>query len=198
MAQNKVWTVIGARGSGKTPFIIGGDFEKGIAAKWLSRGMSTLIIDEIDHPRYRHIPFLHPKDYKQLSSHPGIYRTLCRTQDMDDLIFKIANQQLVWNTAIVFEDCPKYIPKVFRRDIETTLIGNSKQQNTDVFFLGWSWKDTSPDICRKTNYFVVMKSADNPTYRKDDVPGGSYEPLMKAHELVMAGKKPYVIVETPI
>lgn len=198
MIQNKVWTIIGARGSGKTPFIIGGDFEKGIAKKWLDRGMSTLIIDEIDHPKYRHIPSLQPKNYSQLNSHPGIYRTLCRIQDMDELLHKIANEQLIWNSAIVFEDCPKYIPRVFRRDIEITLIGNSKQQNTDLFFLSWSWKDTPADAVRKTNYFVVMKSADSPAYRKDEVPGGSYEPLMEAHRLVMLGKKPYIIVETAI
>ena len=27
--QNKVWTIIMKRGGGKTPFVIGGDWEKG-------------------------------------------------------------------------------------------------------------------------------------------------------------------------
>lgn len=195
--QNNVYTVIGARGTGKTPFVLGGDFEEGIAKIFLKKNMSTLIIDEIDHPKYRNVPILMPKDYGKLSTQPGIYRTICSIQHMDELNWKIANEKLVWNTLIVYEDCPKYIPKVFRRDIELALVGNSKQQNVDLCFIGWNWSDMPPDLLKKTNYIAVFKTSDGP-YDRENYIARCFDACVAAHKLVCSGKKPYVLVDTGI
>ncbi|HYD20026.1 MAG TPA: hypothetical protein VEB40_01025 [Flavipsychrobacter sp.] len=195
MSQNKVYTVIGARGTGKTPFIRGGDFEDGMAKLWAKKNMSTLVIDEIDHPKYRDVPVLLPKDYKKLSTSVGLYRTICQTQYMDDLMYKIANEHLIWNTLIVFEDCPKYIRKSFRRDIELSLIGNSKQQNVDLCFINWNWSDTPPDLLKKTNYIAIFKTGDDPSYRKDSILR-CYNACAEAQQLVNAGKHPYILIDT--
>lgn len=195
--QNKIITVIGARGTGKTPFILGGDFEEGIANIYLKKRMSTLIIDEIDHPKYRHVPLLLPKDYGKLNSSPGIYRTVCSIQHMDNLNHKIANEKLIWNTLIVYEDCPKYVPKVFRRDIELTLLGNSKQQNVDLCFIAWNWSDTPPDLLKKTNLIAVFKTSDGPEVRENCI-SRCYAACEQAHKIVCSGKEPYILVDTGI
>ncbi len=197
MSVNKIFTVIGSRGTGKTPLIIGGDFEQGMAKDYLQKGMSTLILDEIDHVKYRHIPFLHPSKYSQLSTNPGIYRTVTPIQYLPGLVLDIARSKLVWNTLLVLEDCKKYIPQRFRDEAEYTLLGNSKQQNVDLVFMYWAWGIVPPDLMRNTNYYVIFPTADHPVVRESYL-GGCSEAVFKAHEIVMRGKKPYMVVDSGI
>lgn len=37
MSANKIFTAVGSRGTGKTPFITGGDFETGLANLYLRK-----------------------------------------------------------------------------------------------------------------------------------------------------------------
>lgn len=198
--HNKIYTVVGARGQGKTPFIIGGQFEEGMAKKWLKRGMSTLIIDELNHPSYRHIPTLMPKDYKLLSSTQQIYRTLCPLQNMSSLLEKIAVENLVWNSLLVLEDAGKYIPLNIGQT-EKTLIGNSKQQNVDMVAMFWNWGEIPPGFLRQTNYLVIFKTSDGPECREQYI-RGCFNDCLQAHKLVCSGKAPngvpYIIVDTGI
>lgn len=188
---NKVYLVVGARGTGKTPFVIGGDEEPGMAKLSLDKGMSTLVIDEIDHPKYRHFTDLHPKNYSLLSSKPGYYRTLCRLENMPALFLKLRD---VWNTLIVFEDCYKYINANFTK-AQITAIGNCKQQNNDIIFMHWAWGFVSPDFSRTTNYYIVFKTSDSPEVRKANLTG-CYDKIIKAHQIVMTGKKRYLVVDS--
>lgn len=195
MATNKIYTVIGGRGQGKTPFILGGDFEEGLASIYLKKGMSVLVIDEFDHHKYRHVPSLSPTDYKILSSRPGIYRTLCKLQNMPTLFPHLAN---VWNTLIIFEDCFKYIPQRLTKD-QVAILGNSKQQNNCLVFMHWCWGLAQPDIIRMTNYFVIFKTSDSPEARKDYLKG-CYDKCMYAFNHISSKKhgKPYVIVDSGV
>lgn len=194
MAQNKVYAIIGARGKGKTPFIMGGEFEEGLAKIFFKKNMSTLIIDEIDHPKYRHVPILKPKDYGKLSTDIGIYRTLCPLQHMQGLVEQIAEKKLVWNSLLVLEDSGKYISKTIGQT-EKTLIGNSKQQNVDVVFMNWSWSQVPPTLFDFINELVIFPTGDGPECRYEKITA-CYEQCMEAHKLVCAGTEPYVIVPT--
>lgn len=199
--HNKVYTVIGAKGEGKTPFITGGKFEKGMALNWKEqRGMSSLIVDELDHPSYRQFQILHPKDYRLLSDTNQIYRTLCSLQDMDELRKKIAFDKLVWNTLLVWEDAGKHFPMNLSK-VELTMIGNCKQQNVDLVFMFWSWSEVPTKILKHSNYLVIFNTADTPDYRADCI-GGCLDAAMEAHRLVRAKKAPnglpYIIVPTGV
>lgn len=204
MSANKIYTLIGARGMGKTPFITGGDFEKGMAYKWLhEKQMSTLVIDEIDHIRYRGLfSLLHPDSYrKTLSQKPGYYRTLAAVHHIPELLRRIAIEKLVWNTLIVWEDFHKYLHNPFT-DYEGILVGNSKQQNVDMAFPTWDWGFLSPDLARFTNLYVVMPTATSPETRKS-LMKGCYARVQKAWDIVMKSaetdkKIPYLIVDSGI
>ncbi len=197
MAYNNIYTVVGARSSGKTPFILGGDYEQGLAKIYLSKGMSVLIIDEFDHPKYRHIPFLHPKDYYILSERPGIYRTLCTVNNMPSLFKRLT---AVWNTLIVFEDCYKYIPMKLTKD-QAVIFGNSKNQNNCLVFMHWCWGFVQPDLFRISNYFIIFRTGDSPEARKTYIKG-IYEEILQAYDTMMGNAlfkgKPYIIVASGI
>lgn len=199
MSANKIFTAIGARGTGKTPFITGGDFETGLANLYLQKkNMSTLVIDEIDHVRYRDYPILHPDKYRQTLATAGKYRTLCPVHFMDKLKERIAVEKLVWNTLIVFEDYHKHIHNPFN-SAESIITGNSKQQNVDLFFATWDWGFLYPDIARFTNYYVIFPSASSPETRKSYLKG-CYDKVVRAWEQVMNSKSniPYLIVDSGI
>ncbi len=201
MAQNKVGVIIGATGSGKTPFITGGKFEPGLAKMFLDKGMSTLIIDEVDHVAYRQYPVLKPREYGKLSTHPGIYRTICPLQHMEGLMQDIAENHLVWNTLLVSEDAGKWMPLNIGQK-EKTLIGNSKQQNVDLIFMFWAWGQVPPKLFGMTKYLVILKTGDSPECRKEYLTT-CYQECLEAHQEVSdknfvasVDNKPYRIVET--
>lgn len=197
MNYNNIYTVIGARSQGKTPFIIGGDYEQGLAAIYLKKGMSVLIIDEFDHPKYRHIPVMLPKDYSKLSHTVGIYRTLCTVDKMPSLFKELKK---VWNTCIVFEDCYKYIPMKLTKD-QAVIFGNSKNQNNCLVFMHWCWGFVQPDLFRISNYFIIFKTGDSPEVRETYIKG-IYNEILEAHRKIMSTKlykgKPYIIVASGI
>lgn len=194
MGFNKIYSVIGKRSGGKTPFILGGKYEEGLASIYMKKGMSVLIVDEVDHPKYRHVPTLHPDNYHILSERVGMYRTLC-TIDNFPLLFPQLLK--VWNTLIVFEDCYKYIPIRLTKK-QMAILGNSKNQNNCLVFMHWCWGLCQKDIIRLTNFFAVFPTSDGPECRKNDLKG-CIDVLMKAHQLVCKGRegqKPYVMVDS--
>lgn len=196
---NNIYTVIGARSQGKTPFILGGKYEKGLANIFMKeKNMSVLIIDEMDHPKYRHVPFLHPNNYSKLSNTVGIYRTLATIDKMPMLMERLKN---VWNTLIVFEDCHKYFDRKFTRH-EIAILGNSKNQNNDLVFMHWCFGFTQKDLFRMTNYFILFKTGDSPDSRKDDIKGYT-NAMYSAYNKIQQRPKdfnglPYIVIETGI
>jgi len=195
MVFNRIYTVVGARSQGKTPFIVGGDYEQGLAMQYLKKGMSILVVDELDHPKYRHFPTILPKDFKKLSFKPQLARVITKKQNMDSLFIALSD---VWNTLIIFEDCYKYIGSKMT-DSQMAIIGNSKNQNNCLVFMHWCWGFVQPDLFRMTNYFIIFKTSDSPEARKQYLKG-CYNECIEASEKVQKIKKgkPYLIVETGI
>lgn len=181
------------RGGGKTPLVIGGDWEKGMAKLWQEKGMSTLIVDTFPHPKYAHVEIIKPSQYGLLSSKPGIYRTLSSVNNMPFLMEELTK---VYNTLIVFEDCYKYIGEKFS-DPEVALIGDTKQKNVDLLYMHWCWGWASPDLLRITNYYVIGPTSDSPEVRKPYLKG-CYDVVMDAHKKVSTGKHPYLVVDSGI
>lgn len=194
MKLNDIYAVIGSRGTGKTPFIMGGDEEQGLAKIFLQKGMSVLILDTLNHHKYGHIPTLHPKDYSLTSDKIGIYRTLANVDNINRIIeFHLSK---VWNTFIVFEDAYKYTGTKFEQSMRT-VIGDSKQQNNELLYMYSCWAWTPIDLVRQANYFIVFKTADGPECRAGNL-GGCLNDVREAHATVMRGEKRYVTVDSGI
>lgn len=193
MEFNKIYSVVGSRGTGKTPLIMGGEDEQGMAKIFLDKGMSTLILDTLDHPKYRHVQTLLPKNYSQCSDTPALYRTLASPDDMQHVLKSLSN---VWNTFIVFEDAYKYIGTELNRDIRR-VIADSKQQNNCLLFMFSCWAWTPLDLVRQANYFIIFKCADSPEVRGRTL-GGCYAEVIQAYSNVMAGKARYIVVDSGI
>lgn len=215
MSANKIWSIVGARGTGKSPFITGGDlkpgleetykfFNPGLAKRYLQRGMSTVVIDEIDHVRYRNdYTLLHPDLYRErlLKGNPGLYRTLAALQHIPRLVNRIATEKLIWNSLVVLEDYDKYWHNPFT-DMEKTFVGNSKQQNVDVAFPTWDWGLVPPDLFRFVNYHVIFPTGSSPEGRSGYM-RACYDRVCNAWETVMKSartdkKIPYLIVDSGI
>lgn len=191
---NRIIIVVGDRGQGKTPLIVGGDFEQGMGKSYLAKGMSTLVLDTLDHPKYRHLPILHPKDYMALSYYPGMYRTLANAENMRILIKQYFT--LIWNALVVHEDCYKYIADYLDLAARTA-IGDSKQQNNDLLYMFPCWSWIPKDLIRITDYYVVFKTQDGPFERVSSM-GGCAQKVIEAHNLVMADKSKYIVVDSGI
>lgn len=184
---------MGSRGTGKTPLIMGGEEERGLASIFLAKEMSVLILDTLDHPKYRSVPSILPKNYGALSQQPGIYRTLASADNMQ---FVIQHLKKVWNTFIVFEDAYKYTGTTFNQDMRT-VIADSKQQNNDLLYMYSCWAWTPIDLVRQANYLIVFKTQDGPLCREKYL-GGCASEIMNAHSLVMQGSQRYITVDSGI
>jgi hypothetical protein len=190
---NTIGIICGARGTGKTPLIMGGEEEQGVAKIYIQKGMSVLILDTLDHPKYRSVRTILPKDFSKLSKTAGIYRCLASAYEMPKVIDKLKS---VWNTAIIFEDCYKYIKKSLSKS-DLAVIADSKQQNNDLLYMFACWAFIPPDLCRTCDYYVIFKTSDSPEYRYTEL-GGCFNEAMKAHSTVKSGKKRYVVVSSGI
>jgi hypothetical protein len=191
---NTIGVAVGARGTGKTPLVVGGDWEQGMAKTYLQKNMSVLILDTIDHPKYRQIvtPIM-PGRFGEISGSGKVYRCLFSANDAQAVIFQLKR---VWNTLIVFEDCYKYMAKELSK-IDKAVIGDSKQQNNDVLYMFSCWKYVISDICKNCDYYIVFKTLDKPKYRHADL-GGCYDNIERAYNNVMKGKEHYYCVRSGV
>lgn len=191
---NRIFTIAGDRGTGKTPFIMGGDFEPGMAATYRKKGMSLLVIDTLDHPKYRSLPTIMPKDFKKLGETTCSYRCLATPENINKGVIPKLND--VWNTLIVFEDCYKYM-KYSISDKMRIVIADSKQQNNDLAYMFACWAWVPLDLCRVTDYYVIFPTSDTPDV-KGIALGGCYDRAMKAHQDVMLKKSPYLVIASGV
>jgi len=163
---NKIVLELGARGTGKTTFMIGDKSAKvkGLLEVYKNTGMKILIVDTDDHPHYRHIPILSKKDFLKFKK--GIARIIIDPESINDFCRFLSDSNNQWNTVIVWEDARKHSEKSICKELNR-LIGNTKQQNIDMFFMYHSFGETPKDIYRKLDYIVLFKTMDSPEERKE-------------------------------
>lgn len=186
--QNLICTLVADRGRGKTPFIIG-DKEipvKGICDAYLSNGMKVLILDTIDHPKYRHVPRIELTEVR--SWNKGMYRYWGNRSQMKDMFNVISNS--LTNAVVVFEDCHKYIDSPVPDSIIDFLI-DTKQKNVDIFFLYHSFGWIPKDLYRVIDVYEIFKSTEHPKVRREQL-SGCYEKILKAWEEVNNSPDPYI------
>lgn len=197
--DNTITYIIGARGTGKTPHIVGGDFEPGMIKIYLEeRHMSTLVLDTFHHPKYAHLPFLDPKDYHLLSSaKPAAYKTIVPVQHMKEF-FSSGALEDVSNTQVIAEDSHKYFdPRKPLPPMVVPFMGDTKQKNNDFRVMTWCWAMAHPDIMRLTNFYTMLPTPDGPEWRKEYL-SGCYSKCLKAHQLLLKGKEKIITVDSGI
>lgn len=192
MRFNLVGTIIGARGTGKTLFLLGSKYSakpedqklglRGLIDHALNNKMKVLIILTVDHPAYRKFPLLAQKDYFQFKS--GIYRLIVKPNQADKLFELIGDDQRsphMNNTFIVCEDAKKYTGKNLSKPLEGLII-DSKQRNIDMVFMYHCFVDTPGDIFTKMDYIQLFKTEDHPKVRESKM--SQYPKLLAAFENV--------------
>lgn len=174
---NYVTALIGGRGTGKTTFTI--DLIKKYRAAHPE--MKILIMDLLDHPAYREIPFI-KVDMLQRWKGSSIYRII----DLPELVLPEISR-VCYNTLLIFEDATSYMEGRLEEPVKRFVI-QSKQKNLDMLFQFHGFNDIPPKLLRYMDILTIFK-CDSPEYRKRQII--EYKSVLKAWETVMKDKNPY-------
>lgn len=185
MDENLVNTVsmaIGARGTGKTPFVLGDEKVgvDGLVDLYLQKDMKVLFVDTLDHNSYRHIKYIAPENIN-LNWQSGVYRTWVRPYEMEDLLNVISEN--CWNTFIVLEDTYKHQKRKLS-DACARLIGDSKQQNNDLLFMYHTWKFVPLDLLPYLDYIEIFKTNRLPGKREEEELADHFEKVLEVNQRV--------------
>jgi hypothetical protein len=184
---NTVTGIFGARGTGKTPLILGAPEHniKGLVKTYLEKDMKLLIVDTFDHPSYSSIKLIKPSQIPKLKS--GAARVFVRPDQMPELN-KIINES-IYNTCIIYEDAYKHQQEKLDKSI-MCLIGDSKQKNVDIVFMYHCYALAPVDLYRYLDYLEIYKTKDSPEERKTAM-RGYFKEAMQVYDEVMANPSRY-------
>ncbi len=190
--QNLITAIMGDRGHGKTPFIIG-DAEHNVtgiidSSKYLERGMKVLIVDTYDHPTYKklNVPIITIDQIPKWKK--GIYRFIC--SDFDAFEQVIVNKHTgLFNCAVIFEDAYKIIPQKLSKAFCSFLL-DTKGRNVDCLFLYHAWGFVPKDLYRLLDAFEIFKMGEHPVIRKGEM-SGCYERVCQVFDEVMKNPNKY-------
>lgn len=187
---NKLITVVGAKGTGKSVFTNNDDpaYDPGLIQRWMKARKGrpderVLIIDTVDHPSYRKFQIIEPEHIPAFKK--GIKRVIVNKTKFDRL-FKILQGQT--NIMVVCEDSTKYIRNNEKiSDDLNDYMTNIKQFNVDLVFIYHSIGMINLDIARMTDLLVLFKSPDPPSNGKF----GQLKTVRDAYEKVMSDQNPF-------
>lgn len=185
--SNTITGIFGARGTGKTAYLLGDEScgIKGLVKTYLAKGMKVLIIDTFDHPSYKSVPTIKPKQLTGKLS--GANRIFVRSEQMPELNKII--KETVYNTLLVYEDAYKHqFGKLDKSVME--LIGDSKQKNVDILFMYHCFALAPKDLYRYLDYLEIFKTKDTPEERKQEM-SGYFGEAMQAYNQVKANPSRY-------
>ena len=181
---NKLMTVVGAKGTGKTVFTNNDDprYGPGLIQRWMKARKGrpderVLIIDTVDHPAYRNYQIIEPEHLPAFKK--GIKRIIVNKTKFERL-FTILKNEI--NIMVVCEDSTKYIRNNEKiSDDLNDYMTNIKQFNVDLVFIYHSIGLINIDIARLTDILVLFKSPDPPVGGKF----GQLKSVRDAYERVM-------------
>jgi len=157
---NKIFLVIGARGTGKTEFL------KNIFAKQKNLFPKALIVDTFDNDVWRNlktaicpdneninVPVIEVETYKRWQS--GLGRIFSnKPKDLLNL-----SQEHAKNSTIIIEDSRKFIPSRLTDQIRAFFI-DTKQKNIDLYLVFHSLNAVPPEVLTYTDILVLFKTND--------------------------------------
>lgn len=152
----------------------------------------ALIIDTLDHPKWRHVPEFPELNHENLTNFKkGVYRIF--NEDPEEVIYMLS--KYACNTAIICEDATKYLKAKLQPDAKTLMV-DSKQRNNDIFFMFHDWGFCPKDIWRFVDLLTIKKTNTGPEERKSVLP--MYKLVYKAWEQVMNDPNPYADITLQI
>jgi hypothetical protein len=181
--------VLGTIGHGKTEYVRGNPKFNlpGFIQPALKNGLKVLIIDTLDHPKYRDIPVL-PKEKLHLWK-SGVYRLIYEPDDMPEIYQLINTLPNLWNTRIIWEDAYKHIELVLNKRLRRLII-DAKNKNISMIFIYHAWDWIPKGMYKIMKYLEVFKTGDSPYNRKKDMPG-YFDQAEKVYLEVLKSKDPY-------
>lgn len=159
---NKVITLIGTRGTGKTTKM------KKVIEAYLKANPTgkILVVDTLDHPSYRDIkPITIEQLQRWLPTKGGYFRLYgSNTTEIMECISKF-----FFNGLLIFEDASKYIGSRLDDNVKAFIL-DSKQKNLDIVFMFHSWGFVPNDLFRLTDAITIFKTQDTPFQKKNFLP----------------------------
>jgi hypothetical protein len=154
MRTNKIFLVVGNRGTGKTTFLQGNSAVKvpGIIPTYQRRkpGQKVLILYNMDNPVWQQYPIISPEQVSRWKS--GICRYIF--SDINEAAEQLKNLK---DTVLIFEDATSYIEHKLAGPFKSLLL-DSKQNNNDIFLVFHFLMAVPRDISRIADYLVVFKT----------------------------------------
>jgi hypothetical protein len=186
--QNLISALVADRGKGKTPFIIGDKTVpvEGIVESYLNRDMKFLILDTVNHSKYRHIPRIEINQIKFWKK--GVYRFWGNRAELKKMLVVISQE--LFNAGVACEDAHKYIDTPVPDALIDFLI-DTKEKNIDFFFLYHAFGWIPKDLYRVIDAYEIFKSSEHPKVRKEQL-SGCYEKILKVWEEVNASENNYL------
>lgn len=181
---NKIVALLGARGTGKTTFILG-DKAAGISSKLLDlflkiKKMKILIVCCEDSPVYRHINLITKTQFTAFKT--GIARVIINPEDINTFCRFLTDSNNLYNTLLIFDDARNHSSKNICKELNR-ILNNTKQQNVDIFFMYHSFGEMPRDLYRKIDYIQLFKTTDSPTVRRHEM-APYYNEIMKVYETI--------------
>ena len=176
---NKLFLVLGKKGSGKTYYTLHNVIEpylKGFPSK------KILVYNTDDHMDYRDVPEVEISELERWTG-AGLYR-VCSRETVD--FFHAVNQH-VWNGLLICEDASKYITKNMQKSVWNSIL-DSKQHNLDIVMQFHGFAACPPEVLRQADCITMFK-CDNPVYRRGDLV--EYDRVAEAWQQVMTSRQPW-------
>jgi len=157
--KGQVSLFIGRRYSGKTWYTT----KKFIPAYTKAHpDRKLLVFDDLDHPDYRHLPRLSPKDFYRWKK--GAYRMFHTDSEISEKLLKKLLLES-WNTLLIVEDATKFLEGSIGKEIVKGIL-DSRNKGNDVILMFHSFQDVPPRILRKCDIYQMF-ATDNPQSRKN-------------------------------
>lgn len=189
MRTNIVSLIVGGRGTGKSTYLQGSEklSIKGIIGSYLERNpnQKILIVEDCLSMNWADVAEIKKNELKRWIK--GVRRYVLDVEDMKTDVRHIVES--CYNTVLIFEDATRYIdsgklPMHWRK-----VPADSKQKNSDVFFVFHALMQVPPDLVRLSNFVVLFKTNENLTSSlKNKYP---FPVLHSAFEKVQKNKNAY-------
>jgi len=185
--------LLGAKGTGKTPHILG-DPEHNVESQleyFYDLGYKIIILDRIYHPKYRDVPVMSEDKKEKLHLfHKGVYRII---EPVPKQMVRRLNQinENVRDAVIIYEDAIK-IEKNKLSDPSTCIVANSKNLNNFVKFMYHGWKFVPLDLLPFLDEITMFKISRSIDEREmDELDEQQIQIIQNCFEEVKANPDPY-------
>ena len=165
---NKIIAIIGMRGTGKTPYIVGEAKHNifGLIKTYLQyRNMKVLVIDTTDRFAYKDIPVVKIKDLEFWKQ--GVRRLWVRPDDISELNLYINTLPSMYNTFLVYEDAARHQDRQLDKSMKDLFV-DSKEKNIDMLLVFHLFAQTPIDMFRWVDLIELFKTKDHPECRAEN------------------------------